>query len=325
MAAGDSPSDSVTTYLRSALALLENTSPFKISYRESTVARTPLTPLISSTFSDGVDLYHVLLLRKLILLCFEVLCKSEEVVEDVQYSYGECKNILLSAEHFNQKCSSCSTTQLINPATRANRFPRISAAKFSRKTCKTRLGLKIELSDFIDVYVSSHANFVSSLIVGDSMEQNLLTLVRFESSFAQALLGLMATHTSLLVHSQKHLPKTQVFVSEEMFAVHLSQGKASWLDCLVPGEQPDLMKRLFRDVFKRLWSSVAKILTIRSLLVVPGGWRPPDKLQPLVTAAKHSGMYSRSLNCGHEYRKLRTLLSGHFLRMSNVSTFRGSK
>lgn len=260
--------------LRRLLPLLSH-SPLTLSYRESVrpeaerEATTPLQLLVLYVFNKvGVVPeveYSRLLLKKLILTRFTLLCASSEVIHDVEYSFDEFKEILLAVELFNGRCLDSVKQQSKSSAT----FTLIKTP--SRSNCI------IELADLMDAYINTHTEWLSSSLSSTSSSGDLLFLAQFESSFSRALLGNIATHTSLLSSG-----RTMKFVSEEMFNLLSSKEAVGWLDCLIPGAQSEMMRRTCNDVLLRLWSKVAEDLVMRAQPVAMGGCYEEEALQSML-------------------------------------------
>lgn len=252
-----SPS-SIASQLRHLLSLLRKYSPQTLSYRGSVHpgAAASLRHLIPSVFNKvGVvqDVeYSVQLLRRLILARFELLCVSTELIYDVRYSYTEIRDILLVLEAFNHHCLGTTVTLSSQGSEDTSR------PTFRYLSKERQHGHVLELSNLIDAYINTHTKWLYSNLSGTPSSKNILHLAQFESSFTRALLGLLATYTSLLTRKRKE------YVSEEMFSMCLSQESISWSDCLIPGAQSEIVWRTYHNVSRRLWSKVAEGLLARA-------------------------------------------------------------
>ena len=272
----------LTSHLRYLLSVLRDRSS-SLSYQSSIQTLTSLNELISSTFRkvgvDGVKHYSILLLRKILLTTFELLCVSTELIQDIQYSYVECKSILVAVEEFNSHSVSISSGQTFPGRRKSISFP----------TSLHKSSLTIEFSDLVDVYITSHVEWLSSLIFDQPSVENLLHLACFEKSFARGFLGIVATYTSMLNIGIRDSGKRRVYVSEEMFA--LNSLNTSWLDCLVPGAQSEPLRLACRDILNILWGKVAESLLSRAQPILQGG-RIVVKLIPQLTeASRHAGCF----------------------------------
>ena len=274
----------LTFHLRHLLSLLSShVPPAELNYRRSTEATVPLSELVSTTVQNvGVlpvaeGLYSLLLLKKIILTAFELLCVSLELTQDIQYSYAQCKDICTAIEEFNQ----------LSPTVRHQLFSRTKVhSQASQSEPTGNISYFIKFADLVDVYITSHVKLTASHIIDEPSLESILLLSRFESSFSWALLGLVATYTSLLKTSIRKL----VYVSEEMFSVNLPEGsEVSWSDCLMSGFQSDLLRVTCLDIQTRLWGGVAERLIASVQPVLTGAWAIEKLVPQLTKASQHAG------------------------------------
>ena len=244
--ASTSTSRSLTAQLRLLLALLQKHQPQSFSYREAvqlgpTGAASALQQPVLQVFKEvgvvGDVEYSILLLRKLILARFELLCACTELIHDVKYSYREIKDTLLALEAFNHHTSSKTSHK--------------SGTTFHR--CARKPGHRIELADLVDIFISTHTKWLCTTIMcSDAPSGKILHLAQFESNFVRAFLGLLGTFTSLLSGKRRE------YVSSEMFGMCSDHDNIGWSDCLIPGAQSEILRRLYHSVSLRLWSKVAE-------------------------------------------------------------------
>lgn len=277
---GEHDPSSLSSHLRHLLSLLGCYNPLQsLSYRGTLQTLASLNPLDFRKVGVVQDEeYSLLLLKKIILSTFELLCVSLELVHDVRYSYEEVKSILLSVEQFNKYCSDLAR----KPISLYGSLP--SSSRLSRKRM---LGLEIELADLTEVYIRSHVKWLASTLYSNLSSQNLLHLVKFERSFSKALLGLIATYTSLVNAGSGTLKE---FVSLEMISMEPSNNGVSWMDCLIPGAQSEILRIASRDVFNRIWNNVAENLVAKAQPVLAGGWIMKEFVPWLSTASQHPGI-----------------------------------
>ena len=166
---------------------------------------------------DGERIYCLEIVKNVLLTQFELLCISNELENNVENSFSECKKICQLMEHCTSLlCSHCDQQN----------------SKSSRRPST----FKPDFCDFAKRIIQSRCKLISQAILHHSSKSTLLRLAKFESVLIRALLGIFATYTSLL-HSPntKHTPK-MMYVSEEMFALAHGQEKLTWMDCLIPGQ-----------------------------------------------------------------------------------------
>ncbi len=262
--------DPFLSQLRHLLPLLQNRDDKLFNYRDIVSAELEPTPdeLFTSTFKKvGVVLqqnYSILLLKKLILTKFELLCTSLELIKDVTYSYGEMRSILLGVDGFNRHCSAHSSNS----------------------------GLTIEFAHLMDLYINSHAKWLSSILYKTTSLEKLLEVTQFESSFSRTLLSLIATCTSLFNTGNQNRVKKKEYVSEELLSTHSLEENVSWSDFLIPGAQSGTLRVVCRDIFSRLWKEVAEKLVVRVEAVLKGSWVVEELVPWLAKASKLAGKWS---------------------------------
>lgn len=208
--------------------------------------------------------YSILILRKLILTKFQLLCTSLELTQDVQFSYGEFKGILLRVEDFNRNCYAHSPDG----------------------------SLAIELAHLTDLYLDSHTKWLSSTLYKKPSLDELLQVTQFEASFSRTLLSLIATFTSLLsTDARNHKKKRRKqYVSEDVLSTQ-SSGVVGWSDYLIPGAQSDILRITCKDVFNKLWSKVAESLAVKIEPLLQEDWVMKELVPWLVTASELTGYY----------------------------------
>ncbi len=279
-------SEALTRRLRHLLRCrVEGGSP--ASYRLFTEQLTPLgnvlaqvgLGVIRTRVGTGGDLYLVRLLKKVILAQFQLLFLSKELREDVRYAFGVCCGLSAMVESFNRSVSSsCSS-----PATYHHyRLPPSSLFFDKIGTCE----LELCFADISEVVLTLHAEQVATDILGlpAPRPESFLQLARFETSFLRAFLGVFATFTTLLGHHKG------AFVSEEAFSLAAEGGqveKITWLDCLIPGAQSEVLKKTEHVLLAGLWNRVSLKLIADHFL--SDSQRAADFVALLRRAAEHEG------------------------------------
>lgn len=250
-----------TTYLRHLLQHHSEQNEGAFSYRD--VIRSESKKALMGHFTDstlqvghgrGVALereYAALLKKKVLLISFELLCASMELFQEVEYSYEELEELLLSME-------------------RLNSMP-VFDNKISLSAKKTSYQ-RIELSSLIEAYLRSRIQFLTHALSKTPSMKVLLCLVKLEHSFSRALLAMIATYTSLLSVTDKDRLKKRQFVSAEVFSMNSSPDNVTWFDCLIPGAQSETLRKACTDVFSLLWNRVAEVLIARAWPLLPGSW-----------------------------------------------------
>lgn len=225
------------------------------SYHSSLEGRPTLSELTGEVlaFHKGEGRGHRLtpsqqfslqLLKRIILTQFELLCVSVELQDDVEYAFGECRCLCEHTSLFNTKM--------------------MAGSKQSK--C-------LEFADFADVMMSTQVQIVLNEFLHEPSIENIVSLARFEQSFISALAAMFATFTSLIVPPLSSQKLKAVFVSEEMFSMAQSSN-LTWLDCLIPGAQSEVLRLTVKDLIANLWSRVTSQLLAH--------------IQPLVTSGKHT-------------------------------------
>lgn len=252
----------LASYLRHLLVHLREHNQGSLSYYDVTrsKSREALKRTIDSTFQDGGVAqgkeYVALLLKKVMLVSFEVLCASLELVQEVEYSYSEFKDILLSVEHFNNTNSDNTHTHV---------HMRASYLSTKRTAC-----WHIELSSLVEAHLMSRVHFLASALFNRPSPDSLLHLVQFEQIFSRALLAMIATYTSLLNVTDRKMQQRRQFVSAEVFSMHSLLDEVTWSDCLIPGAQSETLRTAGIDILSRLWSRVADELISRAQPLLSG-------------------------------------------------------
>ncbi len=230
-----------------------------VSYRSSTEHLVPLGTLVEQACprepqryghgrnASGGVLYVLQLTKKVILAHFQLFCLSEELREDVHYAFDVFSDLCKVMESFNSRvpkltCSHFPTTyHHYSPAPSTLLFDRMSACE-----------LKLCFGDVSEVLLASHSDQIVTDILKTPLPEQFLQQARFESQFLRALLGVIATHSSLLgIH------KT-AFVSKEAFS--LAEGghrHVTWLDCLIPGVQSEKLRKTEHVLLVDVWSRVS--------------------------------------------------------------------
>ena len=204
-----------------------------------------LTSTARSSSQRGVVMYAIHLLRRVILAQFQLLCISEEVEKDIPYAYGEWRAICEAAESFNQqfaysqksKCA-CQCSLLSN----------------GLKVCLCGMDadrLQLKFVDFAGSILITHSKRVIAQLLHDPNPKTVFQVVKFESSFIRALLGIFETYTTFF---REH---RMAYVSEEAFSLVEEGSQATWLDCLIPGAQSEVLRRSEQMLVAQLWNRVA--------------------------------------------------------------------
>ena len=251
----------LATYLRHLLLQLpRELDEGPLSYRdvirpesEEALLRQFLDSTLQSGHGRGVAMereYVALLLSKVLLTSFELLCTSMELFQEVEYSYAEFEKILLSVEQLNS-------------------IPVVDRS-FPLPTKKTSCQ-RIELSSLIEAYLKARVRFLTSALSNKPSIEFLLQVIELEHGFSRAFLAMTATYTSLLSITDKDRLRKRRFVSAKVFSMN-SSPTVTWSDCLIPGAQSDTLRRACTEVFSTLWNRVAEVLIARAQPLLPGGW-----------------------------------------------------
>ena len=215
------------------------------------------------------QLFSLQLLKKIILTRFELLCVSAELQDDVEYAFGECRCLCEHTVQFN--------------------------AEMTSRSRKSTLHSKcLQFADFTDVAISTQTRLLSKIIIHHPSVKTIISLAKFEHNFISALVAIFATYTSLFLPSIGSQKLKTVFVSEEMFSMaQNSSNTLSWLDCLIPGAQSEVLRLTVREMLARLWGRVALhlVAALQPLTVghVGGGEGSETVVILLRDALKHPG------------------------------------
>lgn len=273
----------LASYLHHLLLLLRHHNLGSLSYRSviQQESRAALEQTITSILEGGgvahENTYSLLLVKKIILTSFELLCASLELVQEVKYSYDELKAILLIVERFNANWHQFNLGA-------ASVCVKASHLSTERRACPA-----IELSSLINVYLKSRVDYLASSFSKKPSPETLLHLVQFERSFSLALLAMIATFTTLLNTTGRDAPKKRQFVSAEMFVMHSTPDNITWLDCLLPGAQSETLRTAYADIFSRLWGRVADTLIARAQPLLVGSWTSEQFVPWLHKASQSAG------------------------------------
>lgn len=190
---------------------------------------------VTPTPSSG-SIYDVQLLRRVFQAEFRLLLASTELQDDVEYSFGLLKAFFETVEKFNTAISNWSLP---------------SSAKNI---------LSFEFADFADVLVEVRSKLIAKQVQSHS---DTVHLAKFEYGFISALLGIIATHTTMDdVCTTSVAPQTKlVYVSEEMFSLTKKGAGFSWLDCLIPGAQSGVLRSAGQQLVGCVWKETAERLT----------------------------------------------------------------
>ena len=217
------------------------------------------------------QLFSLQLLKKIILTRFELLCVSAELQDDVEYAFGECRCL---CEHIVQ----------------------FNAEMESQSQKSSHHSKYLQFADFADVAISTQTRLLLKSITSHPSVKTIISLAKFEHHFITALAAIFATYTSLFLPSIGSQKLKTVYVSEEMFSMAQnpsSTSTLSWLDCLIPGAQSEVLRLTVREMLARLWGRVALhlVAALQPLTVDRG--RGGEGSETVVTllrdALKHPG------------------------------------
>ena len=243
--------------------------------------------LTKSGASESV--YCLEVLKRIILTQFELLCVSEDLENDVEGAFSECKKICQLTDHLSQWCSSY------------DQYDPLSACT-------------LEFPDFTETLVKSRSKLISQTLLSHPNKHTILHLTKFESVFIRALLGIFATYTSLLrPHGFKH--KKMMYVSEDMFSLAQAQEKVTWLDCLIPGAQSEGLRLAWKQLGGEVWRAVAQCVLEHVQPVMVDGWAVGQLCPVLESLQKDKGKL-----CAIGYTRW-SMLVENVLLLSQTSSF----
>ena len=248
------------------------------SYHNSLHGKPSLTNLFSEVLAfravssikrrgqrlSSKQLFSLQLLKKIILTQFELLCVSSELQDDVEYAFGECRCLCEHTVLFNTEMAS-------------------QIRKSSHSKC-------LQFADFADVAISTQTQLLLNAITHHPSIKMIVSLAKFEHNFISALGAIFATYTSLLIPAVGSQKLKTVFVSEEMFSMaHGQKSTLSWLDCLIPGAQSEVLRLTVKELLARLWGGVASQLVATLQPLTVGGEATDTVVRLLGDALKHPG------------------------------------
>lgn len=207
-------------------------------------------------------LFSLQLLKKIILTQFELLCVSSELQDDVEYAFGECRCL-------------CEHTALFNAE-----MAFIQSSKNQSRS--------LQFADFADVAISTQTRILLSTITRHPSVKTIVSLAKFEHNFISALTAIFATYTSLFLPAVGSQKLKMVFVSEEMFSI-AQKSTLSWLDCLIPGAQSEILRLTVKELLARLWGRLALHLVATLQPLTVGGESTETVGMLLRDALKHPG------------------------------------
>lgn len=203
--------------------------------------------------------FSLQLLKRIILTQFELLCVSVELQSDVEYAFSECCSLCEHISYCNDKLA------MINLHSKC-----------------------LEFADFADVAISTQIQLILSIFLHEPSTEDIISAAKFEHGFISALSAIFATSTTLLQPSVGSQKLKTVFVSEEMFSiVHTSN--LSWLDCIIPGVQSEVLRLIVDELIARLWSGVASYLVAYLQPLTANGGHTESPLILLRQALQHQG------------------------------------
>jgi hypothetical protein len=213
------------------------------------------------------QLFSLQLLKKIILTRFELLCVSAELQDDVEYAFGECRCL-------------CEQTVLFN-------------AKMASRTRTSSHSKCLQFADFADVAISTQTRLLLNTITHHPSTEMIISLAKFQHNFISALAAIFATYTSLFQPPLGSQKLKTIFVSEEMFSMAPKSSTLTWLDCLIPGAQSEVLRLTVREMLARLWGRVALhlVAVLQPLTVGHGGEGTETVVALLRDALKHPGTY----------------------------------
>ena len=241
------------------------------SYHSSVENRPPLNELVSETLAIDTaskgrghrlspnQLFSLQLLKKIVLTQFELLCVSAELQNDVEYAFSEC-------------CSFCEHSSLFN----------------TKMTSVSHQSKHFEFAEFADIAISTQTQLILNSFLHESSVNTVISLAKFEQGFLSALTAIFGTFTSLLLPPRASKKLKAVFVSEEMFSMAKSSS-LSWLDCLIPGAQSEVLRLTVKDLINQLWSKVTSHLVAHLQPLTVGGEDVEAVLSLLRNALQHQG------------------------------------
>ena len=208
------------------------------------------------------QLFSLQLLKKIILTQFELLCVSSELQDDVEYAFGEYRCLCEHTALFNAEMASIQTSK-------------------NQSKC-------LQFADFADLAISTQTQLLLNAITHRPSVKTIITLVKFEHNFISALTAIFATYTSLFLPPMGSQKLKTVFVSEEMFSM-AQKSTLSWLDCLIPGAQSEILRLTVKELLARLWGSVASHLVAVLQPLTIGGESTEAVVMLLRDSLKHPG------------------------------------
>ncbi len=291
-----SSSAQLASILRCLLSLIEQ-RPTNFLCRDvlQNYGGNSLKNLTKSTFHEvgvsGLGSYSLLLLREIILSTFKAFCLCVEVDQDIQYCYSELKNICEAVEEFNQLLSNTSQSSSTNGGVLQRKKTSTSPLSPVTLTENVSSDWTIEFADLADVYVKTHTTWITSIFFKNPTLVDILHLSKFESSFSRALLGTVATYTSIIkTTSITGASQKMEYVSDEMFSATSSDDKITWLDCLIPGAQSETLRLVHRDISGRLWRKVAEnLITQVHQVLLFDSWALEEYIPHLSLLSQHPG------------------------------------
>ena len=269
--------DKLSEHLRHLISQAKKpTDDGRHSYHRCLEGRPSLNDLSSEVFAfraassvkgrgrclSSKQLFSLQLLKKIILTQFELLFVSAELQDDVEYAFGECRCLCEHTVLLNAKMSSIRTS--------------------SHTKC-------LQFADFADVAISTQTQLLLSTIIHHPSVKTIVSLAKFEHNFISALTAIFATYTSLFLPPVGSQKLKTVFVSEEMFSM-AQKSTLSWLDCLIPGAQSEILRVTVRELLARLWGRVASHLVATLQPLTAGGESTEAVVMLLGDALKHPGL-----------------------------------
>ena len=224
--------------LEEMVAAIEST--VYLTHYDGTTDRAHPSSSSPSLIRRGGLLYAVILLRRIIIARFQLLCVSAELENDIEYAFSELKSMCIGVEAFY--------SHLIP------KMKQFSNTCYNSRSCEV---CALEFADLAEVVVSTHARRIASHLLCITTAATALQEAKFEAAFVRALVGMVGTYTSLL--NGCCLKPTIVYVSESMFS--LSGGSPiSWLDCLIPGAQSEDLRLTAQLLLADVWRAVSTTL-----------------------------------------------------------------
>lgn len=225
--------------------------------------------------------YSALLTRKTVLTHLQLLLSSTEVSENVNFAYEECKKNCMAVRNFNIKHS-----QMFKPQYHGRRSLQFLGAKKLLITNKSDAFKKILYGDIMDIFIKARSRIITETLIKDSSAESTLRLADFENSFIMAFTGIVATYTHTL-DAQNNKPF--INSNDTIFSSSLEKSNATWKSMIITGHDAARLKPLWRSLYNKLWSKVARNLLSYGSSLLHGGQSLEKFQSTLANTSCHIG------------------------------------